>query len=70
MKKKKTYVRPTTERVGLKPHAALLETSQSRWADAKPNNPGVGNIWSDNEPDAPEDDDTNWAGYKKNMSLW
>ncbi len=77
MKKKKTYVSPVTERVGLKAQAALLHTSQGQWADAKPDNPyggGGGNIWSDGlwSDDEPTTDgeDTNWAGYKKDMSLW
>lgn len=70
MKKKKIYMRPTTERVGVKSQAALLAASQGRWADAKPNNPDFGNIWSDDDPTDPENEDTNWAGYKKNMSLW
>ena len=57
--------------------AALLHSSQGQWADAKPDNPyggGGGNIWSDGlwSDDEPTTDgeDTNWAGYKKDMSLW
>lgn len=68
--KKKTYVKPVTELVGIRSKTSLLSASQGAWADAKPNDPDFGNIWSDDDPTAPEDDDTNWAGYKKNMSLW
>lgn len=66
--KKKTYVRPTAELVAIKTQTSMLTTSQTPWADAKPNNTDAGNLWEDELPT--EDDDTNWAGYKKNMSIW
>ncbi len=67
---KKTYNKPTTELVGIKPQVSMLAASQGRWADAKPNNPNTGNLWDDDDEDLVDDDNTNWAGYKKNMSLW
>lgn len=67
---KKTYIKPITELVGIKPQVSMLAASQGQWADAKPNNPNVDNLWDDDDEGLVGDDNTNWAGYKKNMSLW
>ncbi len=67
--KKKIYVSPVTERVGIRTQSSMLTTSQSPWADAKPNTPDGGNLWTDDDP-VSDDEDTNWAGYRKNMSIW
>lgn len=48
----------------------MLSSSVTDWADAKPNNPSH-NLWADEvEEVTPQEKNTNWAGYQKDMSLW
>ncbi len=68
MKMKKTYQSPVTELVAMRARVSILTTSQTDWADAK-HNDQPSNIWND-DADAGQEDDTNWAGYHKDMNLW
>lgn len=56
--------------VGVLPRCSMLSGSVTDWADAKPNNPSH-NLWADEvEEVTPQEKNTNWAGYQKDMSLW
>ncbi len=67
---KKKYISPTTKMVGVLPRCSMLSSSVTDWADAKPNNPSH-NLWADEvEEVTPQEKNTNWAGYQKDMSLW
>ena len=67
---KKKYISPTTEVVNVQARCSMLSASVTDWADAKQNDPSY-NLWADEEEySAPQEKNSNWAGYQKDMSLW
>lgn len=67
---KKKYMAPTVEVVSMQTVCTILAGSQTDWADAK-SNVVTDSFWDDEiNDDYQEDDNTNWAGYQKNINLW
>lgn len=67
MNKKKIYVSPTTERVGIRFQSYMLAGTQTRWVDAKSNDRT--NLWTDDELGI-DDEGSYWDSYTKNKSIW
>ncbi len=66
--KKRKYTSPTTEVVNIGTECSMLAGSQDPWADAKHNDKG--SVDWDDEEEYDQNDDVNWAGYQKDMSIW
>lgn len=70
---KRIYARPVVEVLSVNVSCSLLETSQTPWADAKPHKSDFGiTDWDDETGGTGNaaNDGANWAGYKKNTSIW
>lgn len=70
---KRRYARPVIELLSVNASCSLLGTSQTPWADAKHHKPFFDNsAWDDEKSgnDNIANENTNWAGYQKDMSIW